>query len=214
MQTLPIYNSKFCILIPTINRADLLNEALFVYQYCFPNTYIYVLDNGNQYIDNDNNRLFILKENGLGVAESWNHLISFNDVYDYMLILNDDIVLNTSEQVIYDIINKDDKNTFYVCQQKNNWSAFLLSKFVYQKVGAFDENFDRCYYEDNDYYYRMLLKKVNYNYTHQLNPTTYRNSQTIAKNPELNNSHKNRLYYIEKWGGEPSHELYTKPFNQ
>ncbi len=27
MQTIPIYNSKFCILIPTINRADLLKES-------------------------------------------------------------------------------------------------------------------------------------------------------------------------------------------
>jgi GT2 family glycosyltransferase len=214
MQTIPIYNSKFCILIPTINRADLLNEALFVYQYCFPNTYIYVLDNGNQHIDNDNSKLFVLKQDGLGVAESWNHLISFNDVFDYMLILNDDIVLNTTEQTIYDLIDKDDKNTFFVCEAHNNWSVFLLSKFVIDKVGLFDEGFKRSYFEDNDYYYRMMLKNIQYKITKQLNPTTYRNSQTIARNPALNNHHNNRLYYIEKWGGEPMNELYTKPFNQ
>jgi glycosyltransferase involved in cell wall biosynthesis len=40
--------NELCILIPTINRADLLNEALEVYENCFPNTMIYVLDNGKQ----------------------------------------------------------------------------------------------------------------------------------------------------------------------
>jgi GT2 family glycosyltransferase len=214
MQTIPIYNSKFCILIPTINRADLLKEALFVYTYCFPNTYIYVLDNGNQHIEDfDNSKIFILKENQLGVAESWNHLIAFNDIFDYMLILNDDICLHTTEQAIYDIIDKDDKNTFYVCEPKNNWSAFLLSQSVYSKVGLFDENFERCYYEDNDYHYRIKLNNVNFKHEPRLNPTTYRNSQTIAKNPHLNNSTNNRQYYINKWGGEPNYEIFTKPFN-
>jgi len=213
MQTIPNYNTKFCILIPTINRADLLKEALFIYEYCFPKTYIYVLDNGYQHIENDNPKLFVLKEDGLGVAESWNHLIQFNDMFDYMLILNDDIVLHTTEQSIYDIIDSDDKNSFYVCEPRNNWSAFLLSQSVYYKVGLFDENFQRSYYEDNDYYYRMKLLNVNYKIEDRLNPTTYRNSQTIEKSPHLNNSHNNKHYYINKWGGEPDHEKFTKPFN-
>jgi len=41
---------NFCILIPTINRADLLMEALPVYKEVYPNVKVYILDNGHQKI--------------------------------------------------------------------------------------------------------------------------------------------------------------------
>jgi GT2 family glycosyltransferase len=206
--------TKLCILIPTINRADLLNEALGVYQKCYPNLIIFVLDNGQQEINIKNPRVLLLKRDGLGVSESWNLLIEKAFCSDYYLILNDDIVLENSEHNISEIIKNDDGNTFYVCEPKNNWSSFILSKSVFDKVGKFDEGFIRSYYEDNDYFYRMSLNNVNYKITPQLNPTVYRNSQTIFKNPELNNSTNNKEYYIKKWGGEPNFEKYKTPFNQ
>jgi GT2 family glycosyltransferase len=207
--------NELCILIPTINRADLLNEALEVYENCFPNTMIYVLDNGKQNINTKNPNVIKFEGNELGVAESWNYLMfEASTLYDYYLILNDDIILNISEDKIYEIIDNDDKNSFYVCEPKNNWSSFILSKSVFDKVGKFDEGFIRSYYEDNDYCYRMSLANVNYKISPQLNPTTYRNSQTIAKNPELNNSTNNKAYYIKKWGGEPNFEIHKTPFNQ
>jgi GT2 family glycosyltransferase len=207
-------NTKLCILIPTINRADLLNEALDVYQKCFPNLVIFVLDNGQQEINIKNQRVLLLQRDGLGVSESWNLLIEKAFCWDYYLILNDDIVFENTQHNISEIIKNDDGNTFYVCEQKHNWSSFILSKSVFDKVGKFDEGFIRSYYEDNDYFYRMSLANVNYKITPQLNPTVYRNSQTIAKNPELNNSTKNKEYYIKKWGGEPNFEKYKTPFNQ
>jgi hypothetical protein len=48
-----------------------------------------------------------------------------------------------------------------------------------------------------------------------LNPVIYRNSMTIQKTPELNNGfEKNRQYYISKWGGQPTQETFSTPFNQ
>jgi hypothetical protein len=207
-------NKEFCILIPTINRADLLHEALAVYKKSFPSNIILILDNGEQHIENDNNNVFIYKEDRFGVAESWNYLIKKAAIYfDYFLILNDDIILDNAEKNISEIINNDDMRTFYVCEPHNNWSSFLLSSRVYIENGKFDENFIGCYYEDNDYAYRLILNDINIKHDSRLNPTTYRNSQTILKNPELNNSHNNKHYYITKWGGEPKDELYTRPFN-
>jgi glycosyltransferase involved in cell wall biosynthesis len=42
-------NLKFIVAIPTINRADLLNEALAHYFEDFPNTEIVICDNGKQH---------------------------------------------------------------------------------------------------------------------------------------------------------------------
>jgi len=212
MQTYPI-DTKFCILIPTINRADLLNEALEVYSKCYPYTTIYVLDNGNQEISTTNPYVIIYKANRFGVAESWNYLINKAAyLHDYYLILNDDIVLENAKENINQIIDNDDRRTFYVCQPQNNWSSFLLSISVYIENGKFDEGFVRCYYEDNDYAYRLKLNDIKISFEPKLNPTIYRNSQTILKEPTLSNSQNNRLYYIKKWGGEPNQETYKTPF--
>jgi hypothetical protein len=45
-------NKSFAIGIPTLNRFDLLHPALMFYKQDFPNTKIYVVDNGNQNIKN------------------------------------------------------------------------------------------------------------------------------------------------------------------
>jgi hypothetical protein len=45
-------NLSFAIGIPTLNRADLLSQALIKYIYDFPEISIYVLDNGNQELPN------------------------------------------------------------------------------------------------------------------------------------------------------------------
>jgi hypothetical protein len=51
--------------------------------------------------------------------------------------------------------------------------------------------------------------------TSYLNPVIYRNSQTILKDSSLNqNFNKNRQYYASKWGGLPSEETFTTPFNK
>jgi GT2 family glycosyltransferase len=205
---------KFCILIPTINRADLLNEALKIYAKSYPNTCIFVLDNGNQEITTENPNLILYKADSLGVAESWNYLIrKAAHYFNYFLILNDDIVLVNAQENINNIIDFDYGRTFYVCQPHYNWSAFLLSISVYLENGKFDEGFVRCYYEDNDYAYRLKLNDINVSFECRLNPTVYRNSQTILKEPTLNNSQNNKLYYIKKWGGEPNQELFKKPFD-
>jgi hypothetical protein len=48
-----------------------------------------------------------------------------------------------------------------------------------------------------------------------LDPTLYRNSMTITKDPKLNsNFERNKKLYVAKWGGEPHKETYTTPYGQ
>jgi glycosyltransferase involved in cell wall biosynthesis len=108
--------SNFCILIPTINRADLLMEALAEYDKCYPNTRIIVVDSGKQSLgsSNPNVTIFGIPE-PMSVARTWNCLISVASGYykeENFLILNDDVILKKTESEINKIIKRGNENTF------------------------------------------------------------------------------------------------------
>ena len=135
------------------------------------------------------------------------------------MILNDDIILKKNESVINDIINSKNQNhpyfnNFYVCDPSNHWSSYILNKEIYELVGEFDENFKRCFYEDNDYAYRMKLKGINYHIDRRLNPEVFLNNGSTIKDPNLRGDQENREYFVAKWGGMPNEETYKTPFNE
>jgi GT2 family glycosyltransferase len=206
-----------CILIPTINRKDLLIKALNSYAELMPEVTKLILDNGNQDIScvDDNTWIWESKEN-LGVAGSWNYLINkaISNDFKYFLILNDDVILEKDESIIRQILKNGTSDHFYICRPFYNWSSFLLTKKVYEKVGAFDESFKKAYFEDNDYMYRMKLGGVPIKYVDELNPDVYLNSQTIEKNPQLCGYVTNKEYFLQKWGGLPESETFKTPFNK
>ncbi len=207
----------FCILIPTINRKDLLIEALDFYTTHMPNTQILVWDNGKQRIPPYPNTRVFEAEYNYGVAASWNALIdkASNMGFQNFIILNDDVILRCGEGVINQMLEKGkDVSAFHRCRPFYNWSCFILRKSIFDLVGRFDENFSRCYFEDNDYQYRMKLCNIPILYEDDLNPEIYRNSQSILKDPLLSNYIDNRDYFVKKWGGMPDSETFKTPFNR
>lgn len=205
-----------CILIPTINRKDLLIEALQWYVANLKDTHIIILDNGKQGIASGVPNLKIFEsEKNKGVAGSWNWLIekAISLGHTHFLILNDDIILKRPSSEIKEIIERWGDDTFHRPRPFYNWSAFILNKSIYEKVGEFDEAFEKCFFEDNDYEYRMRLAGITVRYEDALNAEVYRNSQTIEKDPLLGGYLQNREYYIYKWGGIPESETYKTPFN-
>lgn len=206
-----------CILIPTVNRKDLLMKALESYSELMPEVTKLVLDNGHQQIPclDDSTWIWESKEN-LGVAASWNFLIGKAIVNDfkYFLVLNDDVILQKKENEIREILAKGTEEHFYLCRPFYNWSSYLLTKKVYEKIGPFDEGFKKSYFEDNDYMYRMRLAKVPIKYVDELNPDIYLNSQTLEKDPLLSGYVQNREYFLQKWGGLPESEKFKTPFNK
>jgi len=207
---------NIAVCIPTINRADLLNEALAIYDKCWPTLKIFILDNGNQVIHTKNeNQIVIKSDSNIGVAASWNFLseIAFSEGFMRCLILNDDIILDIDENELHRALNKYADHSIVV--QNGNWCSFILPKVVFDTIGPFDEHFYPAYYEDNDYMYRIKLDKhCDIQVDNILNPTTYRNSMSIQKEPTLNKFSKENLnYYISKWGGRPSEETFLSEFN-
>lgn len=205
----------FSIGIPTLNRADLLIPALYLYFKEFPNTKIYVVDNGNQEELNSlshPNLTIIKSEKNIGVAASWNLMcrLIFKDS-EYALIMNDDIYFGKSEEQINTLL-KTNKKHFYCSPM--DWCIFAISKQTWDKVGEFDEVFYPAYFEDNDYSHRMKLKAFKIHHIAQFLPSIHRASMTMEKDESiLRMFNKNKKRYIEKWGGEPMREKYKIPYD-
>lgn len=206
---------RFVVAIPTLNRADLLNEALTNYFIDFKETLIVICDNGNQEIVSREHNFEILRSRtNLGVAKSWNLLMEFAEKQGatHVLMLNDDIYLGKTEIQIQSVLQVWKNMAFINSYQQ--WSAYVLTVQAWKEFGKFDENIFPAYFEDNDAHYRMKLLDMNMVYTEKLNPAIFRNSMTIEKDASLNeNFLKNRSYYIKKWGGAPGNEKYLVPFN-
>lgn len=207
---------KFLVGIPTINRADLLNEVLEKYFIDFKENHIFIIDNGNQEIIKRDENFEILKSNiNLGVAKSWNLILekAIELEYPRVLILNDDIYLGKNSEEIKFLIDSL-YHTDLIHSQKN-FCAFILTTFAYKLYGGFDESFYPAYFEDNDFKYRLKLEGGYIKESNVLDPEVYRNSMSIKKNIDLNsNFQKNEYRFIQKWGGLPNEELFTKPFNK
>jgi GT2 family glycosyltransferase len=203
-----------CILIPTVNRADLLAEAMAQYERVFPETPVLIWDNGKQGLPEYRNTETFVSDRNLGVAASWNALIkrASDRGFDTYLILNDDVILQCGEETLDRVLANGGDDIFHRCRPFYNWSSFILRKHIYMKVGPFDEEFKGCFFEDNDYEYRMRLSGIHIRYEDELNPGVYRNSQTIEKDPKLGNYIDNRELFIRKWGGMPGSETYLTPY--
>lgn len=232
--------NKYCICIPTFNRVDLLLPALLFYAVDLPTTEIYVYDNGRQNIADKINGLgntrglhtayegltnvTVLGGDGknIGVAGAWNVLCEKAfEKYNYALVLNDDIYLKSSEYELNSLVGDYMSNNnvdFFSCEKKFDWSAFIISKKCFSTVGAFDDNFVPAYLEDCDYLYRMSLYAkvglVKYDCVPALNPTIFRRSSTLERDPHLIKDYKeaNMRYYVKKWGGGVGEEKYTEKF--
>ena len=207
---------KLVVAIPTINRADLLNEALTKYFEDFKDTHIAICDNGNQDIlTREENFMIYRPQENLGVAKSWNMLIDYSDKIGatHVLMLNDDIYLGKTESELNFLIKKnldaDFINSFH------NWCSYILTIDIWKKAGKFDEEFFPAYFEDNSFDYKMTLVGARKTWTSFLDPIVYRNSMTIAKDPTLNQKFmQNKQMYINMWGGLPSEEKYKTKFGK
>ena len=209
---------SFAIGIPTLNRADLLLPTLIKYvTEDFKNIEIHIIDNGKQDLSflNIIPNVFLYEEDkNIGVAASWNKLCrTIFEKNSHALILNDDVYLGYNTETVNKVIEKYEYSLvqFYV-----SWSVILISKYMYDYIGDFDEIFYPAYYEDSDYLYRMKLKGIRQDVEAELNPQTVRISMTQERDPELVNASMqiNRLRYIEKWGNSPLLEIFLTPYNK
>ena len=172
------------LIIPVLNRYDLLDENLNTIDY--PIEEILIINNGKEdYVPKRadlNVRVLNLPSN-LGMSGSWNLGIKLYPFKEYWMYSSADThwIPGSLEQ----LHNASDKGKLVMTTE--GWSAFTIGEDVVRNVGLFDEYYYPIYFEDNDYYERMMRSSIKDGYVNgsievnaPLGP-----SQTINSNPDL-----------------------------
>jgi GT2 family glycosyltransferase len=223
--------------IPVLNRGDLLLRCIRSIDY--PVEKLVIVNNGDDSgvctvieqlkRENDFNLLVYKPQHNIGVAASWNWICKHNrpqpdstglNIDHYWLLVGSDIQFTAGDLRRIDEFVRAHRE--YV-QCPANWghSLFAIRQSCYDGAGYFDENFFPAYSEDQDHCYRIKLaglKWADVPDVHSVHgePPLW-GSSTVWSDPVLNKQSavtqaNNAEYYRRKWGGEPGHETFTRPF--
>ena len=159
----------------------------------------------------------------IGCAGGWNLicLIAFEHMkLKKILITQDDVRI--PESFFIEALDQTYDNIVGILSPYFEFSAFTITRDIFNKIGYFDENFINVYGEDADYKQRCYLNNIHIDSLY-LNPKLNDNA-TIKDNPSLNRLTMNIKYLNKKWGNsihpnvnarldnQPPFE-YNNPFN-
>jgi GT2 family glycosyltransferase len=180
--------------IPVLNRYDLLDQNLETIDY--PIGEILIINNGKEnYVPKRtdlNVRVLNLPSN-LGMSGSWNLAIKLYPHEEYLMFSSADThwIPGSLEK----FHNESGKGKLVMTTEA--WSAFSIGEDMIRNVGLFDEYFYPIYYEDNDYYERVMRSDMKDGYVNgyiQVN-TPHGASQTINSDTKLMN--KNQATFVK-----------------
>lgn len=157
----------------------------------------------------------------LGVPASWNIARAWflaDDPHEYECLLLFSASVNWIDGLPLAMKQMNDGANWKGCQTVDlGFHAIAWSRGVFDRIGNFDENHWVGYDGDCDWAYRCILAgvlvddpapmpKIDMN-------ATCVNGRAITQTAMISNTAATRCYYINKWGGEPSHETYVTPFD-
>lgn len=191
------------LIIPVLNRHDLLTESLDAIDY--PVEELLIINNGlesNYLYDGNKNinkvRVLNLPSN-LGVGGSWNLGIKLYPHVPFWTISSIDTII--PQGWIEKIIQMSGKDYFV-----HGWgyNFFTIGEDIVRRVGLFDEYIYPAYFEDNDYDDRLNLAGLQDRIKSSgLELDTTKGSQTIHSDRKFMNRNsytfeKNKNYYLSK----------------
>jgi hypothetical protein len=138
--------------------------------------------------------------------------------YDVLIVVHDDVILgeNTSQELIdalgyLDMAMAFDKDR-PESQSQPNAFCFTITPKLIEKVGYFDEGFEKYLLEDIDYFYRIELAGLI-----ARSVTGVAHIGGISTRELTPDEHdiwvQNYVRYIIKWGGPIGEEKFIEPFN-
>lgn len=222
------------VIIPVLTgyeRAARLVESL--YMQTLPPQSVLVVNNGiarfeTPALDREPNLRVITPGHNIGVAASWN--IGLRSVQrrgggeSRALVLNDDVVLaQDALQAYSDAFVAADDNVVLIGPVEYAYSAWCCRvEMLLEEVGELDEQFWPAYFEDNDLSYRIALAGLREKFIDNELLGVSQLAGGAMTTADLGESgsewlrrcyDKNRRLYDAKWGGQPPHELYAKPYD-
>jgi GT2 family glycosyltransferase len=178
-----------CIIIPVLNRYDLLERAIRSIDY--PVEQLIIIDNGDGY-DADmlawtapwqhiqNWYLWRMPTN-LGVAPSWNLGIKATPHADGWILLNSDAFFEPGQLEAF--YNDCEPSTITLTGKAQPWSCAWVGAGVVERVGLFSECYVPAYFEDNDFEDRA--RRINVEVKVSQAGIIHDNSSTIGSDASL-----------------------------
>jgi len=173
---------------------------------------------------------------GNEVGASWNYGIkqALKDGCDYVMVLNNDLVLNKlcvdnlvsfaedhKEFIMWtasEWLKKETLHTtgnVYSFSEYPHFSYFMVNKKTIDTIGWFDENLKMAYFEDCLYHYQIIVLGQKAGKTESAKFYHY-GSRSIKTDDNLYDKNKrsyedNRAYVIKKCGFDPHEKVYVPP---
>jgi len=190
------------LIIPVLNRYDLLDQNLKTIDY--PIGEILIINNGKENyvppVSDLNIRVLNLPSN-LGMSGSWNLGIKLYPHEKYWMFSSADTHwIPGSLEKLHDI-----SGPGQLVMTTEAWSAFTIGENFPRVVGMFDEYFYPIYFEDNDYYERVMISSlkdgyissgISVNAPHGASQTI--NSDENLKNRNYETFEVNKAYFEKK----------------
>lgn len=153
MESIPV------LIIPVLNRFDMLEQAIQCMDYPIDN--LLIIDNSNSYQMPSNLKVHENLKNtkcqvlnmpaNMGVAGSWNLGIKCFPHAPYWLISSNDNHWMPGGLKEMSELSAPDK----LVMSNQAWNGFSLGSDIVRQIGLFDENFYPAYSEDSDYMLRI-----------------------------------------------------------
>lgn len=196
------------IIIPVLNRYDLLNRAIESIPHI---DRLVIIDNGRgidqargldaiQEHDAIGESHILSMPEPLGVAASWNLGIKATPHSDHgWLLMNSDAWFEPGAFDVYESLTSPDR---IVLGGQPGWCCAFIGSDVVRRVGLFCERFHPAYMEDIDYERRARIHDIEIIYSDAI--IGHDNSSTIAASPALARKNAethaaNRAFYEYRW---------------
>lgn len=156
-----------------------------------------------------------------GLSGAWNRALAglFEAGREVALLLNDDVILDDARTltVLRDVYCLPECRRQLRYLKDRGFSAIVISRTIWEEIGAFDEGYWPAYFEDNDYHTRCKRAGIPWDDTQIATSHYLGGSATLRMAPGINAANgtafpMNRDRYLAKWGGAPGHEIFDRPW--
>ena len=164
----------------------------------------------------------------LGAGPSFNFGLKMLDKHgrnlDFVVILSPACLFNTTvDDFVNQVAEEEAKkqNYYYTAQSqeiKTDMHCMAFTKKMYEEIGLFDENLWPYGYDDQDIQWRMHLLGGYVTCLTQNYRSSRPTGQGVTSDPRLfslhmENTDRQYKYYVRKWGGPATMEVFKTPFN-
>lgn len=157
---------------------------------------ILLVDNGGQYDHRHPGVEVIHQGQNLGVAVSWNRLLRAGA----WIITNDDVTFR--QNTFAEMAGALEDGDLFV--SGDGWALFGQRPELAERVGFYDERFFPAYYEDTDYYVRLVEAGIqirNNVLSEPIHHVQWGSAESVEKVNAI--CAKSYEIFIDKWGAPP-----------